>query len=112
MLFRRTPIDSDDQPADLSALDPDRVGRAPESFVAAVMSRIDAAGLTPAPVDPFVGLWSLGRSVSLTAAAVLLAIALVHVSDRVRPQAPLTVDDALGVPLELRAAPAAPGGGR
>ena len=112
MFFRRTPIALEDQSVDLSPLDPDRAGLAPEAFVAAVMNRIDTVGLTPASVDPLVGLWSLRRPVSLTAAAVLLAIALVRVNDRVRPQAPATVADALGIPLQLRGAPAASGGAR
>jgi hypothetical protein len=95
----------DDDPIDLTPLDPDADPGAEEQFVGAVMSRIaERRNPYPVRVDPLWGAWSLARPVSIAASiAILLAGLLIvraMVDDR---RAPLTVAESLGIPPEFGA---------
>jgi len=91
---------SDDDRADLRALDPDHNRGAEERFVSAVMERIKRIGAAPTvPTDPFFGLWSMPRPILVAASFLVLAILGAAVgARRAREAAPATIADATGVP--------------
>ena len=93
-----------DDPLDLTALDPDADPSAEERFVGAVMARV-AAKPNPYPMsaDVLWGAWSVARPVLLAASIVIViaGVALARESSA-EPRGPLTVAESLGVPMEFR----------
>jgi hypothetical protein len=85
----------------LRILEPDRPAASADSFVAAVMTRVEAQAPATA-IDPLIGLWLFGRSILITAVAiVVIAVARIN-SDRTARHAPITVAEAIGIPADLR----------
>jgi hypothetical protein len=94
-----------DDPIDLSALDPDADPAAEDRFVGAVMTRV-AATPNPYPVrvDALWGAWSLARPVLLAASVVIAIAGIVLTRQPADDGAPLTVAESVGVPMPFRAA--------
>jgi hypothetical protein len=93
-----------DDPVDLTSLDPDRDAGAEDRFVGSVMTRI-AATPNPYPMrmDVLWGASSLARPVLLAASIALAAAGIVLVRDaRDDSDAPRTVAESVGMPMEFR----------
>ena len=93
-----------DDPVDLTSLDPDTEAGAEERFVGSVMMRI-AARPNPYPmrVDVLWGASSLVRPVLLAASIAIVAAGIVLVRDaRDDSGAPRTVAESVGMPMEFR----------
>jgi hypothetical protein len=93
-----------DDPLDLTALDPDADPAAEDRFVGAVMTRV-AAMPDPYPMraDVLWGAWSLARPVLLAASVAIVAAGIVLARERQDDRTPLTVAESVGVPMQFRA---------